>query len=1229
MKLLKIRLKNLNSFKSEVDLNFEGNPLNDASLLAITGPTGSGKTTLLDALCVALYNKTPRLGGKGSRSAVNLLRQGASEGFSEVLFEANGNRYLSEWTVKRNKKGSLTPSAKLIYADTEKLITGRLTPRRNAEALEDMSVEGAVSKILGLDFSAFNRSVMLAQGEFAAFLKAEPEKKREILEATTGMDLYEQLKDALNEKMKDVEAAYNQSESELNVVPFVSQEEIDSTQELLTKLSRELEQLSAEKEKISQAKDLETKRVQTHEQLLIAENEQKKLFAQKKEIEILENEIASARRAANIRAELDAFESEKSNLNRADRTVKTVQKTLKTSQGEYEQSKILFENADRDLQKAREESKERMAILDAAREEEIQVESQLDQAKGKLKEIEGAEETIAELEKLLDSKSDEKTLLEGQREKDDKFLRENPLPDNSERLFAEASATVSTLKGMERTSQEKSKAHTNRLSARNKLQENLQSLKKERQALQDVQTKSEESLRQAEDKLNSLLERGNEEDWQRRKDDAQQLQDVANSYENANRALHELQTQARENRETLETVEKALDDIEKTLAVQSKELERAEESIKRYEAEERYALISNQIVVLRKEHLTNGKPCPVCGAIEHPWAEKEELEQEKLIQEASTNLANARKELKKLQQESRRLEQQKTRQETNKAKLQQDLQKAQDEIVRLKLEIEGAMAQWSEVYPDEEISSKLISFKIRQADAYLREINAANIDKTDAQNNLNLLNQKLQSNQRDISSAENQLNDIEQEIQTLAGEIGQLTQEIAQAKVQFWELLPEEFRATPSPALPRPRGREESPEAGLKKFDRRISAVKQCHERLGKNRPILQGLITSIEENEKNLTGEKARLENLRFQANQYQRRANEFLDSARAKTGGLKADVARRNLQTDLESKEKERNDLLENLQRDENRLTEAKTSLTEANERLEESRKRFNEVEMKYTQALQQANFASPEEHREAFRNSGWIEENSLLVEKYRKDVHAVEQQIENLQQTFASKPFDSEELGRIQKAEREIETSIAEKIEQRGECAQKINQFQQYLKIREQRAVNLEKAQKERDRWGKLRNCMPANELRDFALKSMFDLMVHFANKQLDDITNHRYELKVKDMREMVVIDRWNAGEERPVETLSGGESFLTSLSLALALSELSKGRTQLDSLFLDEGFGTLDTETLDIALSALESLQLSGTNIVVISHIGELTRRIPVRIAVKRMGDGSSRIDVEGS
>ena len=114
----------------------------------------------------------------------------------------------------------------------------------------------------------------------------------------------------------------------------------------------------------------------------------------------------------------------------------------------------------------------------------------------------------------------------------------------------------------------------------------------------------------------------------------------------------------------------------------------------------------------------------------------------------------------------------------------------------------------------------------------------------------------------------------------------------------------------------------------------------------------------------------------------------------------------------------------------------------------------------------------------------------------------------------------------------------------------------------------------------------------------------------------------------MQDMVVIDKWNGNEERPVETLSGGESFLASLSLALALSEMSRGRTQLNSLFLDEGFGTLDTKTLDTAISALEALRMAGRSIVVISHVGELTRRIPVQITVEKMGNGSSRVRIRG-
>ena len=135
-----------------------------------------------------------------------------------------------------------------------------------------------------------------------------------------------------------------------------------------------------------------------------------------------------------------------------------------------------------------------------------------------------------------------------------------------------------------------------------------------------------------------------------------------------------------------------------------------------------------------------------------------------------------------------------------------------------------------------------------------------------------------------------------------------------------------------------------------------------------------------------------------------------------------------------------------------------------------------------------------------------------------------------------------------------------------------------------------------------------------------------MGSLANEQLGYLTSDRYQLKVETIGDLSVIDRWNANEERPVETLSGGESFLTSLALALALADLSRGRAQLNSLFLDEGFGTLDAETLDTAIAALEGLRMQGRSIFLISHVQELTRRIPVKINVRKRGDGSSSVQV---
>ncbi len=150
---------------------------------------------------------------------------------------------------------------------------------------------------------------------------------------------------------------------------------------------------------------------------------------------------------------------------------------------------------------------------------------------------------------------------------------------------------------------------------------------------------------------------------------------------------------------------------------------------------------------------------------------------------------------------------------------------------------------------------------------------------------------------------------------------------------------------------------------------------------------------------------------------------------------------------------------------------------------------------------------------------------------------------------------------------------------------------------------------------------------DKFRKFAQGLTLDHLVYLANRQLMRL-HGRYQLQRRegDTLELEVVDTWQADARRDTRTLSGGESFLVSLALALALSDLVSHKTRIDSLFLDEGFGTLDAETLDTALDALDTLNASGKTIGVISHIDAMKERIPLQIRVKKInGLGFSRLD----
>ena len=215
--------------------------------------------------------------------------------------------------------------------------------------------------------------------------------------------------------------------------------------------------------------------------------------------------------------------------------------------------------------------------------------------------------------------------------------------------------------------------------------------------------------------------------------------------------------------------------------------------------------------------------------------------------------------------------------------------------------------------------------------------------------------------------------------------------------------------------------------------------------------------------------------------------------------------------------------------------------------------------------------------------------------------------------------------------------LEIQIAQHTQQLRENTTQQGQIQQQLQYdaaNQQRQSALIKTIKEQEKqlqdWGDLNALIGSKEgdkFRKFAQGLTLDNLVWLANNQLTRL-HGRYLLQRKDSEalELQVVDTWQADALRDTRTLSGGESFLVSLALALALSDLVSHKTRIDSLFLDEGFGTLDTETLDIALDALDALNASGKTIGVISHVEAMKDRIPVQVKVKKInGLGISKLD----
>lgn len=419
MKILAIRLKNLASLEGEVEIDFEKEPLKSAGLYAISGPTGSGKSTILDALCLALYDATPRFRAtsesvflqdvkdrKINQSDVrNILRRGTSDGYAEVDFiGSNKSYYRSRWSVRRaygKADGALQP---------QEITAKNLTTNTDIQGTKTEILNQLVTYI-GLSYEQFTRTVLLAQNEFATFLKSKEEDKAELLEKLTGTEIYSQISQEIYKRSKeesnvinslqgqfeqikvlDKDELTNYEAQEVNLEKEISKrentiKELNKQSELLKELTKALGERNEKKKYIIQEESrvkTNHKEIEQHDTLIKQFEEGKKLrLIEIEKAKILDVQIANKQGEVNKELErLKKLSKEKENIQAEERSndqaikalLADISRSFDVKEPSYEANIALLKQMNEELEEGEKINKKLLLKKEAIKIDELMTE---------------------------------------------------------------------------------------------------------------------------------------------------------------------------------------------------------------------------------------------------------------------------------------------------------------------------------------------------------------------------------------------------------------------------------------------------------------------------------------------------------------------------------------------------------------------------------------------------------------------------------------------------------------------------------------------------------------------------------------------------------------------------------------------------------------------------------------------------------------------------------------
>jgi DNA repair protein SbcC/Rad50 len=1212
MKILAIRLKNLASLAGPFEIDFTAEPLASAGLFAITGPTGAGKSTLLDALCLALFGAVPRLGDTGQAKMPDadsdisigdprtLLRRGTGGGYAEVDFVGvSGRRYRARWEANRARdkaSGKLQNSRQsLIDLDSEQLLASQKTEYKTQLELA-----------LGLNFEQFTRAVLLAQSEFSAFLKANDNERSELLEKLTDTALYTRLGRRAFDKAKEAKDAHKHLQDQATgVVPLAPEaraeldEQFIQAQQQLKVQQAQLKQLELQHTWLKELREWQQRQLDATEQLQRAQADWDSQGQQRQDLSRLE-QLAPQRHQFTRQAELLGMLTPLAAQIQASNT---------------QQAELLTRQAQAQQQQAAAQA----ALADA-------VKQQVD-AGPLLQQAFAEQNTLAHLAKDLAKRNDDKqqqqsACTEGQNLLKALQEKQAAVTERLQRLAAglERSAALAPLGDAWTVYRERLQQLMligNRL---NKGQAELPQLEQRATAAAERFTQQREALdllyqeagaephavAEQIQLLASLLQDNRKQ--QRAFEDLTRLWDSQQQLDQQSGALTQKLADAQQQREQLNQTglqtKAELTVAEQTLTVTKQLLERQR-------------LARSASVEELREQLQDDQPCPVCGSHEHPYHQPEAL----------------------LQSLGRH-------DENEEATAQKAVDTLKEKLTELRGEVGGLIAQQKEFLQQQEQLAAQQSALAPSLDAHPL---SALLFNQDAAKRSAWLAQQLSQLTQSISQDEQRQGAL-LNLQQNAGRLQQQLQAAQDASQQARQLLVDQQRELSSDRerldeelngfaslLPTEtlEGLRSEPAATFMQLDQQVS---QRLEQLGQQKDELAEQQERQHAIEKEQTHQQHR-----------QQQLDALLQQLRDVTAQHQAaQHTLSNLLGEHPSAEHWQQQL-------EQAVTQSRQSEADANTQLHELHNALIQLaaDLKAQQERQQALLT--EQHTLDSRISEWralhpeLDDSGLarLLAFDEAQVSALRQQVQHSEKAVEQAKvllqereqrlaehlalhngnLDAEQLDSTLVA---LNQQLADGEKHLAELRARQSEDQRRQDANHSLALTTAKAYEEWQRWARLEALIGSangDKFRKIAQAYNLDLLVHHANVQLRQLVR-RYRLKRGgSMLGLLVLDTEMGDELRSVHSLSGGETFLVSLALALGLASMASSTLRIESLFIDEGFGSLDPESLQLAMDALDGLQAQGRKVAVISHVQEMHERIPVQIQVKRQGNGLSTLEVK--